>query len=219
MAEEESSSNTKKRRRSVRPTSFTQFTDSSSGTLEPDTPSFRFSQNVDGLEEFSNDSSASSASESGPAPKKSRKKRSIMHAVWTTKIKSGKESPELQETAQEQESYFASIFDTLVADGKKDKRSDIERYLEDPCIKPRSDTKFDLMEWWRDVGSREYPSLAQVARLFLGIPSASSCVERLFNTGRDQIGVRRHRLSTESMEALMIVQHTLHRKRKKENDQ
>jgi hypothetical protein len=48
----------------------------------------------------------------------------------------------------------------------------------EPAVKP-----FNVMDWWRDVGSAEYPKLAKVALQFLSVPSSSACVERIFNAG------------------------------------
>jgi hypothetical protein len=61
-----------------------------------------------------------------------------------------------------------------------------------------------MLSWRRDVGSKEYPSLA---RDFLGVPIATSCVEHKFNSGRDQYGIRH--LSGDTVEALMVVQDRL----------
>ncbi len=50
---------------------------------------------------------------------------------------------------------------------------------------------------WRDIGSKQYPKLAQVACLFLAILVSSACAERVFNAGKDQYGL--HCLSPESV--------------------
>ena len=47
--------------------------------------------------------------------------------------------------------------------------------------------------------------MSQVARDYLLIQAAEVDVERLFSSGRDRIGLRRHSLSIEAMRALMIL--------------
>jgi hypothetical protein len=42
---------------------------------------------------------------------------------------------------------------------------------------------------------------------YLALPTSSACVERLFNRGRDQIGIRRYRLSGDTLEHLMVLQY------------
>ena len=49
--------------------------------------------------------------------------------------------------------------------------------------------------------------MSQVAQDYLPIAAAEVDVERLFSTGRDLIGLRRHSLSEETMKALMIMKH------------
>jgi hypothetical protein len=119
------------------------------------------------------------------------------------------ESPNLQQTIEEN---FFDRFITGFVPEAVDARSDIERYLADklvvapkqkpnePAVKP-----FNVMDWWRDVGSAEYPKLAKVARQFLSVPS-SACVERIFNAGKDQYGLRRHSLSAKKLQKLMVLQ-------------
>jgi hypothetical protein len=61
-----------------------------------------------------------------------------------------------------------------------------------------------VLNWWRSHES-EYPIMSQVARDYLAIPAGEVDVERLFSSGRDLIGIRRHTLSIETMRALMIL--------------
>jgi hypothetical protein len=51
----------------------------------------------------------------------------------------------------------------------------------------------------------EYPRMAAAARDYLAIPAAEVAVERLFNHGRDILGVRRHSLNGETMRRVMIL--------------
>ena len=83
--------------------------------------------------------------------------------------------------------------------------SDIESYITDPCVKHRRG--FDVLTWWREH-AKVYPLMAQIARDYLAIPMGSVSVERLFNSARDQFGVRRHRLAPETLQQLMVVQYS-----------
>ena len=47
--------------------------------------------------------------------------------------------------------------------------------------------------------------MAVAARNYLTIPASKVAVERLFNKGRDLLGLRRHSVSTETMRKLMLL--------------
>jgi hypothetical protein len=47
--------------------------------------------------------------------------------------------------------------------------------------------------------------MSQVARDYLPIPAAEVDVERLFSSGKDLIGLRRHSLKIDTMRALMML--------------
>jgi hypothetical protein len=84
-----------------------------------------------------------------------------------------------------------------------------ERYLSSPIERPVGlDTDIEhaewVLTWWRNHKST-YPNLSIMARDYLGIPGASVSVERIFNGGRDLLGLRRHSMSAESMRILMVL--------------
>ncbi len=54
-----------------------------------------------------------------------------------------------------------------------------------------------------------YPNLSQVAKDVLAIPIAGVGVERVFNTAKDVIGDRRHRLSARTMQQIMVLKDTI----------
>lgn len=120
------------------------------------------------------------------------------------------ESPVPQQTAS-MENFFDKFIIDIVPD-VTDVQSDIERYLTDKPFVPKQRSSeahvkpFNIMDWWRDIGSAEYPKLAKVVRQFLSVPSSSACVERIFNAGKDQYGLRRHRLAATRLQKLMVLQ-------------
>jgi hypothetical protein len=90
---------------------------------------------------------------------------------------------------------------------KKRHLSDIDRYFEDDVITIDESVTKDrnwLLSWWR-THSNEYPRLAVAARDYLAIPASAVSVERLFNRGRDLLGVRRNLLNGETMRRLMLL--------------
>lgn len=93
---------------------------------------------------------------------------------------------------------------------KKRHLSDIDRYFEDDVITVDESVIKDknwLLSWWR-AHSNEYPRLAAAARDYLAIPASAVSVERLFNKGRDLLGVRRNLLNGETMRRLMLLRDT-----------
>jgi len=83
-------------------------------------------------------------------------------------------------------------------------RSDIEEYF---CSKPvaaPSQTKFDVLQWWKN-NEAYYPRMSKVAREYLAIPSSSVSVERLFSTGRDVVGIRRYSMHAETLRMIMSL--------------
>jgi hypothetical protein len=85
-------------------------------------------------------------------------------------------------------------------------RQDGEGYLSTPCVKQIEG--FDILEWWAN-NEHAYPYLAQVAKDILAIPIAQVGVERVFNSARDVIGDRRHRLSAQTIRQIMMLKDTI----------
>lgn len=83
--------------------------------------------------------------------------------------------------------------------------SDIDRYLNSPRvnINDMKDPNW-LCNWWR-INKGEYPRLAAAARDYLAIPASEVPVERLFNAGRDILGIRRHSMNSETIRMLMLM--------------
>jgi hypothetical protein len=88
-----------------------------------------------------------------------------------------------------------------IASVSKD-QSDIDQYFIDPNV-PNYEG-FHLLRWWKENKTR-YPLMSRVACDYLAIAATSTSVERMFNGGRDVIGIRRCSLNAESITALMFL--------------
>jgi hypothetical protein len=83
--------------------------------------------------------------------------------------------------------------------------SDIDRYFDTPRISvtDTSDPQW-LCNWWR-LHRDEFPQMAAAARDYLAIPASEVAVERLFNIGRDLLGIRRLSMTADTMRILMLL--------------
>jgi len=68
-------------------------------------------------------------------------------------------------------------------------------------------TKWNL-NWW-DTNQREFPLIAAAARDYLVIPLSKVDIKRLFNVGRDILGIRRFVISTKTLGILIILRDNL----------
>ena len=68
-------------------------------------------------------------------------------------------------------------------------------------------TKWNL-NWW-DTNQREFPLIAAAARDYLVIPLSKVDIKRLFNVGRDILGIRRFAMSTKTLGILIILRDNL----------
>jgi hypothetical protein len=82
--------------------------------------------------------------------------------------------------------------------------SDIDQYFDTPIVP--WDQKEDpnwVLSWWK-ANAVLFPIMSQVARDYLAVPPAEVDVERLFSTGRDLLGLRRHCMAPETMKAVLL---------------
>lgn len=61
-----------------------------------------------------------------------------------------------------------------------------------------------VLNWWNS-NQKEYPSMSKAAGDYLAIPASTVTVERLFNTGRDVIGIRRKNMYSETFKWIMFL--------------
>lgn len=87
------------------------------------------------------------------------------------------------------------------------KTCDVESYYISPVINTHVKTNdFNwILVWWRE-NQTAYPRMAKVARDYLAIPASSVSIERLFNVGRDVIGIRRHSMNSNTFRMLLLLQ-------------
>jgi hypothetical protein len=100
-------------------------------------------------------------------------------------------------------------FKTVILKSVKKKSnplSDIELYYNGPLINAGLKSgEFEwVLSWWKQNQSM-YPSMSKIARDYLTIPASSVSVERLFNVGRDILGIRRHSMCPKTFRWLMFL--------------
>jgi hypothetical protein len=86
-------------------------------------------------------------------------------------------------------------------------RSDIERYFDEEVVTVSDSVMGDakwLLNWWR-INKAQYPRMAAAARDYLSIQASEVAVERLFNKGRDLLGLRRQSMSADTMRKLTLL--------------
>ncbi|KAJ8110237.1 hypothetical protein OPT61_g6862 [Boeremia exigua] len=95
-------------------------------------------------------------------------------------------------------------------------REEGEAYLSTPCV--RSYAGFNILDWWK-ANAATYPRLASVARDILAVPITEVGVKRVFNTAKDIIGDRRHRLSAQRIRQIMILKDSISHDEQEEEDE
>jgi hypothetical protein len=83
---------------------------------------------------------------------------------------------------------------------KATSRDEYEHY----CSQPQVNTEYPL-EWWRTVGSSNYPHLAQMAIDILSIPAMSDEPERIFSGLGHMITKRRTHLEQATTQAMQCL--------------
>ena len=96
----------------------------------------------------------------------------------------------------ELELYYDALAEDLAKLDPKDK---------DPLIN-------NPLDWWHQVGCKEYPTLFKIALDFLSIPCTLCDCERAFSTVGRTITNDRNQLGGETIEALQLQKNWLHNK-------
>jgi hypothetical protein len=70
-------------------------------------------------------------------------------------------------------------------------------------------TDFNVLKWWRDVGSRHFPHLSDLAAAFLCIPASSAASERAFSSSGFLFSERRRSISPENLSDYCMIRANL----------
>ena len=95
--------------------------------------------------------------------------------------------------------------------------NDIDRYFDGPVIplalvNGNASLVQQVLDWWA-IHKHEFLLIFVIARDFLPIPGAEVDVERLFNIGRESLGLRRMSMSVKTMRALVLLKDYLRREK------
>ena len=88
------------------------------------------------------------------------------------------------------------------------RKSDLERYLEDPPLPPSPETStctWDILSWWRLTGAKRYPDLTRMVKDILGIQATSVASESEFSTGGRVVDDYRSSLAAKTVRILMLL--------------
>lgn len=88
-------------------------------------------------------------------------------------------------------------------------KSEVDRYLEEPCERTRANSQFDLLGWWK-TRSPWYSIMSCIARDILAIPMSSIASESALFTEKRILDPYRSSLSPRTVEALICTQNWLH---------
>jgi hypothetical protein len=98
--------------------------------------------------------------------------------------------------------------------------SDIDIYFDTPPITFRLSKLDDQSQWILDYWNSckyEYPLMFQAVRDYIPIPGSEVDIERLFNTRRDMLGLRRFSMSGNTLGMMMMLKDALRVKEESKN--
>ncbi len=85
--------------------------------------------------------------------------------------------------------------------------SDLDVYVTSDIVPSQSGATNWVLNWWRD---HQYKTMASMAWAVLAIPCGSVSVERLFNGGKNMIGLSQYSLRDETFRILMLLNSRSH---------
>ena len=101
------------------------------------------------------------------------------------------------------EGLFGDVYVTKVEAGKSPSvlaEEEVTRYRNVPVIPIANDP----LEWWKE-NEYVFPTLAQLAKMYLSIPSTSVPSERVFSTAGDVVTAQRAMLQSENVDRLIFL--------------
>jgi hypothetical protein len=81
---------------------------------------------------------------------------------------------------------------------------EIDRYLQEPGIKLEE----CALQWWK-CNCSKYPTLAQMARVYLALPASSAPAERVFSVGTLVLNAKRRKLLPDRVSRLMLMKYNM----------
>ena len=100
----------------------------------------------------------------------------------------------------------AEADDDSDAGGAALNKAELEAYLELPQMKFKTD--WGVNDWWRE-NKDKFPNLEVMARQYLGCPSTSASVERLFSAVGIAFSAKRKRSKSDTLESIMFARSNL----------
>ena len=88
-------------------------------------------------------------------------------------------------------------------------KNELDRYLDEEPLPHNESEYFDVLGWWKVVGTR-FPTSRMITRHILAIPVTTVASESAFNTGGRVLSEHRSRLTPQMVEALMCSKSWLH---------
>ena len=88
------------------------------------------------------------------------------------------------------------------------KKTDLERYLEDATVTGPNvslEVNWDILGWWRTVGSKKNPGRTNMVRDILGIQATSVASESEFSTSGRVVDEYRSSLDPKMVRILMLL--------------
>ena len=82
--------------------------------------------------------------------------------------------------------------------------SELERWLDSEPIDFINTSRDAVRKWWKEHAT-EWPKLAAAARDLFAVSASEVDVERLFSGCRDEIGLRRHSLKSDTIRVLTLL--------------
>lgn len=113
------------------------------------------------------------------------------------------EPEEVEEEAVDKDDPFYG-FETHVAGAiHRDRRSEVQRWWEDPRIHVSASEK-EVQAFWQAKGY-DFKIIAQMARDHMAIPGTSAASERVFSSGGDILTKKRNKLTGEHVRHLLCL--------------
>ena len=124
-----------------------------------------------------------------------------LYSAWENYKNIDVDSSEGDNTSPANESSVCPFRSIFPVRSKRRKTADeLEAYLTEQV----EEAKCDVLKYWKSK-EKVWPRLSLMAKDHLAITASSASSERVFNTGRDLLGITRHRLLPTSMETCILL--------------